>query len=309
VTVEGNSGTAMTLPEVGATGNYTGVLNLDVTKEYRLRIRKDGKEYLSDYVPVTQSPDIDSVNWKWENDGVMIYANTHDVTNKSKYYKWEYDETWEIISPFYTILKVIGLDSIVHRDFPAEDVSHCWKYGSSTSIMLGSSAQLTSDIISDVPVYYLPKNTEKIGVRYSILVKQMVLTKEGYEYFLQMKKNTEQLGSIFDPLPSELRGNIHCLTDDKEPVIGYVTAGSVKEKRIFIVSNQVPQWHYSYSGACTSLLVPNKRDSIRKYLGAYAPYDEDRPNPLGIPLGYYFVQPPCADCTLRGGSNVKPSYW
>jgi hypothetical protein len=309
VTVESNGGGVMSLTENPSTGNYIGTLSLDATKEYRLHIKtKEGKEYLSDFVPVKSSPAIDSINWKWENNGVMFYSNTHDATNRSKYYKWDYDETWEIISPYYSGFKMVG-NVITPRTFPSEDVSHCWKFGTSNSIMIGSTAQLTSDVIAQVPLYYLSPNSEKIGVRYSVLVKQVVLTKEAYDFFYQMKKNTEQLGSIFDPLPSELRGNIHCVTAPDELVIGYVTASSQTEKRIFISSNQVSQWVYSYSG-CNSLYVVNKPDSIKKYLtNGFTPYDQDLPDPFGLPIAYYFSLPPCSDCTLRGGTNIKPSYW
>jgi hypothetical protein len=92
-------------------------------------------------------------------------------------------------------------------------------------------------------------------------------------------------------------------------VIGYVTASSQAEKRIFISSNQVAQWSYSYGG-CTSLYIKNKPDSLKKYLNAgYTPYDQDLPDPTGLPAAYYFSQPACSDCLLRGGTNVKPSYW
>lgn len=307
VTVESNVGTAISLTE-GASGGYSGNLTLDVSKTYRLRIvTKEAKEYLSDFVPVKNTPDIDSVTWKWENDGVMFYVNTHDAQNSSKYYRWDYEETWEIVSPYYSVFKVEN-GAIVPRNFPAEDVSHCWKYGYSNTIMIGSTAQLTSDVLANQSLYYLPKNSEKIGVRYSVLVKQVTLTKEAYDFYYQMKKNTEQLGSIFDALPSELRGNIHCTTVPDELVIGFVAAGDQKEKRIFIASNQVPQWQYSYSG-CISILVPNKPDSLKKYMQAYTPYDQDLPSPFGPPSGYYFSTAACSDCTQRGGSNIKPSYW
>lgn len=309
LTVESNAGTAMSLTENGNTGIYTATLGLDVTKEYRLRIKtQEGKEYLSDYIPVTKSPPIDALLWKYENNGVMIYANTHDATSNSRYYKWEFDETWEIISPFYSTVKLDHDTAVVARDMNTEDVSHCWKYGISNTIMIASSAQLTSDVINEAPLYFLPKNTEKIGVRYSTLVKQMVLTKDAYEYFSQMKQSTEQLGSIFDPLPSELRGNIHCLSDPKEPVIGYVAAGSQTEKRIFISHNQVPEWLFNYAG-CETIYVKNQKDSIKKYFPHYWPYEEDRPVPIAPAVGFYAALPACSDCTLRGGTNIKPSYW
>ena len=75
-----------------------------------------------------------------------------------------------------------------------------------------------------------------------------------------MKKNTEDIGSFFGPLPSELKGNIHCLTNPEEPVIGFVTSSAATQKRIFIDASQVSNWLHYYS--CEELFVPNHPDSI-----------------------------------------------
>jgi hypothetical protein len=308
VKVEGDDGSSFTLTESGNTGVYSNPqLTLLPIKNYRLRIKtSDSREYLSDYVPVKASPAIDSINWKWENNGVMVYANTHDASNNSRYYKWEFDETWEIQSTYFSFYKVVG-DTIIERNLINDDVSRCWKYDRSKSIILGSTAQLQSDVIFETPVNFIQKSTEKLGVRYSILLKQQVLTKQAYEFFQLMKKNTELQGSIFDPLPSELRGNIKCLTNPEEQVVGYVTASTQQEKRIFISSVQLPLSQFTVQG-CYYFLVSNKKDSLKKYIPAFLPWGADM-LPSGTITGYYVAPPVCVDCTLRGGANVKPSYW
>ncbi len=311
VSVEGDNGTSYALSELGTSGVYQhNQLNLSFSQQYRLRIKTpDNKEYLSDYVPVLQSPVIDSVSWKWENNGVMFYVSTHDATNNSRYYKWEYDETWQINSIYFSFVKMINSIDIVPRDLTTEDVSRCWKYGKSNSILIGTTSQLQSDVAHEIPLFYLPANIEKIGVRYSPLVKQTVIPKQAYEYFNLMKKNTEQLGSIFDPLPSELRGNIKCISNPSEQVIGYITAGTQTEKRIFINSTQLPNSYFP-GPSCFSVLIANHPDSIRKYTGSfgYLPYMEELDIFNNI-VGYHAANPVCSDCTRRGGSNVKPLYW
>jgi hypothetical protein len=298
VTVEGNNGTSFALTE---TATNSGVyrhpqLTLLTDKLYRLKIRTTGaKEYLSDYVPVKISTPIDSITWNWENNGVMFFANTHDASNNSRYYRWDYEETWEIISNYYATIKLVG-NTIVQRNMPAEDVSHCWKFDFSRTIMLGSTAQLQSDVAFRIPLFYVPGNSERFGVRYSVLVKQSVITPQAHEYF-----------TLFDPLPSELKGNIKCVTDPGETVIGYVTASSQQEKRIFISAPQLPGANYNFPD-CYWKLVPAKIDSVLKYRPTLLPYAEDL-SPTNVVIGYFLAPPMCADCTERGGKNVKPSYW
>jgi hypothetical protein len=101
VTVEGENNTIFSF--TGNTrGEYTNnQLNLNNNVKYRLRIRTSGgKEYLSDYVPVQISPAIDSVHWKRTDEGIQMLVSTHDPQNKTWYYRWQYDETWEIHSDF-----------------------------------------------------------------------------------------------------------------------------------------------------------------------------------------------------------------
>lgn len=310
VTVEGDNGTTFALTETAInSGVYRHPqLTLSNSAQYRLKIRTTGgKEYLSDYVPVNLSQPIDSLNWKWENNSVLFQVSTHDATNNSRYYKWDYEETWEIVTNYYATVKTIANNVIVPRNFPAEDVSHCWKYDFSKTIMIGSSTQLQSDVIYRAPLFAVPAHNERIGVRYSVLVKQAVLTKQAYEYFSLMKKNTEQLGSIFDPLPSELKGNIKCVSDASEQVIGFVTASSQQEKRIFVSSTELPNSHFIFPD-CYWKLVPNNMDSVNKYRPTLTPYTEDT-DPLGNIIGYFLAPPMCSDCTARGGINIKPSYW
>jgi hypothetical protein len=98
---------------------------------------------------------------------------------------------------------------------------------------------------------------------YSINVKQYTWTKEGYEFLEKMKKNTEVTGSVFDPQPSELKGNIRNVSDPTEPVIGFFNICNIEQKRFWIKNSDVPGW--GYYPDCPTLDVPNISDSIYAY--------------------------------------------
>jgi hypothetical protein len=99
-------------------------------------------------------------------------------------------------------------------------------------------------MISHQPVATIPQNDEKISKRYSILVRQYALTKEAYQFHQILQRNTQQTGSLFDPQPSQLSTNLHCLTNPDQPVIGFISASSVEEKIIFIKHQEVNDWNY-----------------------------------------------------------------
>ena len=90
----------------------------------------------------------------------------------------------------------------------------CWNTLEFSTIILGSTEKLTSDVVY-LPVQYIEPHSEKLSVLYSINLRQYAISHDQYLFLQKMKKNTEQLGTIFDPQPSEISGNIHCLTDYK----------------------------------------------------------------------------------------------
>ena len=140
---------------------------------------------------------------------------------------------------------------------------------------------------------------------FGIQVSQYALTVAGYNFLTQMQTNTELLGSIFDVQPTELVGNIHCLNNPAEQVIGYISAGTVQQQRIFIAENQLPYWEYYISCENPNYVVANVPDSLEFYFknGGYTPISQ-------TPAGQWISnQSNCIDCTTLGGSNQKPSFW
>jgi hypothetical protein len=301
--VESESGSLTSLEEYGDPGTYHSWLTLNPTEKYRLRIATANQNrYESDFVPVLKNPAIDSVNWKRDDKGVQVFVNTHNPENDTRYYRWEYDETWEINSAYFATWKLV--DGTPQRMYPPEQVYYCWLHFKSSNILLGSTAQLASDVIFEKPLVFIPKATNRLSVRYSVLVRQYPLDKQGYSFYQLLKKNTESLGSIFDAQPSELTGNIHGITKPEEPVIGYITAGLVQDKRIFISSREVPDWGFKMG--CDTVQVPNDPDIYRGYFnGDYLPYSANEP----FVTMFYAAPNVCVDCRSRGGVTERPDFW
>jgi hypothetical protein len=297
----------------GDEGDYFTTLTLDNAKQYKLHIKTaDGGEYLSDPVSLRKSPPIDSVYWQKNPGEVNIYLTTHDPQNNTKYYRWEYEETWQYHmydTSFFEFKP--NLLKVVPRDTPLVNV--CWRTTPSTNILLGSTIKYTEDLISGFPLVKITENSVdawKLADLYSILVKQYAFTKEAFAYWQNMKKNTEQMGTIFDPQPSELKGNIHCVSNPTEIVVGYISGGTSESKRIFI---KVPRWTYevpcsdSTQRRLQKLEMFLPADTIGPFIEPYVPMREVKVG--NIVIGYQSADYICADCRAYKGINRKPSYW
>ncbi len=200
--VEGNNGTTYALNETTPGKYVSGSLNLNNNKKYRLRIKTpDNEEFLSDFVGVVNSPAIDTVSYSFQSNGIQMNLGTHDPQNSTHYYRWEYQETWVIHSTYYSFYKSNG-DSVINRNFINDEVYQCWRSDTSSAIVLGSSAALSKDVISDLPFTFIPSTSEKLdggnsiilsqhapaANAYSILVKQYALTSDAYAFWTNLKR-------------------------------------------------------------------------------------------------------------------------
>jgi len=315
VNVEGEDGSNFTL--AGNTNGEYSIAQLSLVNnvKYRLRIRtKDGKEYASDFVPIKLTPPIDSITWQRESEGIRLYVNTHDPQNATKYYQWEFEETWEFRSAYYSSLKYVrdNTNKIIALVFRYPDrnvdttITKCWKTLNSTSIIIGSSENLATDIIY-LPFHFIEQGSEKLSVLYSINLKQYAVSHEKYLFLQKMKKNTEQTGSLFDAQPSQLSGNIHCLTAPNESVIGYIEISQEKTQRIFISHTQVSDWRFDQG--CAQYEIDNHLDSIAKYGAELTPtYPTVLDAAGGVVKFNGASDVKCVDCRI-GRTNQKPPFW
>jgi len=309
VTVESDQNATYSLTEITG-GKYISTgLNLDNARQYRLRIKTlDNRQYVSDFVAVKITPQIDSIGFNIDNvrGGVQVYVNAHDVGGKTRYYRWDYTETWAFHSRYTSGFVTNG--TAIGTRTPSQLVYNCFASAPSTNILIASSAALQQDIIYQTPLSLIPSTSEKIETRYSILLHQYALTGDAYNFWSNIKKNTEELGSIFDAQPSTAIGNIHNTNNPSEVVIGYISASTVQTKRIFISNSQLPQtWVTIYPYQCNidsifsqriPELIPLKNTEIPLYMFI---------TPTNL-TGFSASSSNCVDCTIRGFTK-PPSFW
>ena len=315
VTIRDDVGTSYPLTEQ-APGTYaSAALTLDASRRYQLRLRTAvGREYASDLVAGKLTPPIDQLSWALERNGVQLYVDAHDATNNTRYYRWTYQETWRFSTPYSSEFEYVN-GAIIRRAANV-NIQDCWRTEASTAIVLGSTARLSQDIVSKYPLLLQPGNDARFRIKYSVLVQQYAQSAEEYAYWEKLKKNTESLGTLFDPLPTQLTGNVHGLTDASELVVGYVGASSLSEKRFFIDHTEFPagtNFLTGYEKQCETpdtVYLPSVNTPRSLAIGftqEYLPLHESLTS-RGILEGYTRSLGLCADCRLRG-TNVKPSFW
>ncbi|MFO7933700.1 MAG: DUF4249 domain-containing protein [Bacteroidales bacterium] len=264
----------------------------------------DRKRYESEWVKLRNVPEIEDLSWEFREKavtdpseslyGVQIMVSTRDPRNETRYYRWEWTETWEFITP------------IVSSIYPGEQ--RCWKNTGSSTINIGTTEHLTKDVLQDHPLCFISTETNKLKIRYSILVSQYSLSRSEYAYWKNLREITQNTGSLFDPTPAAVEGNIHSQDDPSLPAVGIFQASAVSRKRIFIDRSDLPGFLNIPSGfeGCDFFTTADSAEIAYYFDHGYAYVDEYVD---GNTLYFIFSNSPvCFRCTLAG-TNVKPDFW
>ncbi|WP_194776621.1 DUF4249 domain-containing protein [Pararhodonellum marinum] len=311
VSVESISGQNWSLVQ-SSPGSYSGELNLPENQDYRLRISMpfEGQVYLSEWLEPIITPEIEQVGFTQQEDWVEIFASTQG-SEENQYFIWDYEETWRfrpaIISGFIYDPEVGNV--VMRNQDQRTDV--CWLSSKSTGILIESSSRFSNDFIPRKEITRIPAQSERLGQRYSILVKQRAISREMFDFWEIMRKNSDDLGGIFSPLPSLVRSNVFNENDPNESVIGYVSAGKSSQKRFYISFEEIAPWRVvepAYAGC----RIYNDTVSISEVQGEFGSGSTvpviGISNDMGFMVGYRGAPRACTDCTLRG-TKERPEFW
>ncbi|MEL6122687.1 MAG: DUF4249 domain-containing protein, partial [Bacteroidota bacterium] len=137
----------------------------------------------------------------------------------------------------------------------------------------------TSDIsgteLRDQPIFTTALN-RRFNVIYCAHIRQLRISEDEFEYWTQVDELINIDGTLFDPPPASIQGNLQNESNPTKPVFGYFSVVSQSSTRMFI---DVTTEGFFAESNCTTLSF--------------------RVNP-----------PECSDCELINRSTLeKPAYW
>ena len=303
VLVETESHAFINLSEV-APGEYSASGTFDHNIKYRLNVSIRGEKYISDFIQLQKVSPIDSLTWSADINKLQIHVNSHDYTEGAKYYKYNFEETHEYRSPFFSSYKFINGVPIYR--IQEEEIHRCWTTTPSTTILVATTENLQQNQISEFEIITIEKGDPRLFYQYSALVKQSAISEDAYHYWKHLRNLTESLGGLFDPIPFQVKGNIYSLDDPDKVVIGYFSGGEVSENRIVLKIGEYPyDFQPSGRGNCEEYFIPI--EDLGTLINSNIILT--RAEYVGITvIGYWYSSVPCVDCTTDGGTKVKPGF-
>jgi hypothetical protein len=224
-------------------------------------------------------------------------VNNHNVVNDTSYYIWKLSQTYKYRSSFDIDYTWEG----EYIPYPNPDsLRTCFKTSIVKELLFASTQYLDPTAINQFPLHFVPTSTKELSIRYSCLVRQLRISENAFSFYQAIdEQNFEQGNDLWSKQPVQIRGNIHNVNNDDEPVLGYFLVAGSSEERIFVDRPGIP----FYYTECTPDF------DLR-----WVPYSTPNEWPIYIEdimfSGWCLGDSrSCFDCRLDGGLLTPPDFW
>ena len=219
-----------TIPGNYATGSdFSG----QTGNSYFLRIKIDGKSYEStketilpaspietvthDYITKPFINEFDNVEDNW---GIEFYA-TFESSPEVSYYKWDWVADYVIVQELF------------HAEQDPTMPDTCYVNQKTSGYVNLLQGNQNAAFSTEHPVSFVPADF-KFNIKYGMNIVQYALSDQAAEFWEQVEKQINISGSIFDPTPARIVGNIKNTQDEDEEVLGYFGAYGQSDRRVFL---------------------------------------------------------------------------
>jgi len=219
-----------------STGNFTFSNTPIPGKTYYLRIIWGNDTYESEKVVMPPLPTIDTLYTKhvisqsYRNEiygpPILVKTPGREVcidatfTPELEYYRFNWRAVLQWVSkPYY------GWTS---------------KYDNGIFNIVGSKDFNLSAKITQHPVLFLQYDTQdfldpsQTPLGWIVIVDQYGIQKESYDFYETLNKQISAEGNLFDPVLTQVNGNIHCTNDTSKVVAGFFDLNSYRQYRYFL---------------------------------------------------------------------------
>ena len=173
----------------------------------------DGKQYESIPELLSSVPEIDSIYYEFKEkqtvDGtrdnrINVYIDASVPENEGNYFLWRCTSE------------------------------------NNTDIIIADYRYVNGNKIEKKQVLSIPANNKDYFDGLYVTIAQFSLTKKAYDYYYSINQQRKMAGTIFEPPPAIIKGNIQNIHNPKDSVFGYFGASSITRAGIFIPKSAIP---------------------------------------------------------------------
>ncbi|MBN7810161.1 DUF4249 domain-containing protein [Algoriphagus sp. H41] len=247
-------GTVLLTESQTAKGSYftDAAFRAEVGRTYTLLIQtSDGKLYSSAPEKVAAVPELKNLGFRTvviEQDGgenpksgIQLIAEVDDPIEENNFYYWR---TGPAVYILETRPDLYTPPISPTNPNPIPQPKPCCVYCFRTEISDNRSIFVETDdsfngLTTYLPAAFVADDGMRFVNKFRIDVRQLGISQDAYRFLRLVQQQTETSGSIFDPPPATIRGNMFSLDDPKEVVLGYFIAAGESTQRIYVNKSEL----------------------------------------------------------------------
>ena len=291
--------------------------DIDTDAKYKIVITHNGNTYESDFLVSEPAPEIDDFYYSQDQQsGCLIFYVDARGNDNMHNFMWTFEEDYEVHASVNMLYTMHDNGYIIKYDpsaFPELDKEkgynpylYCWTHANSSSINIYSTSNLTENVVKMHEIYRLNASYSRFDHLYCMTLYQSAISDEAYNYYATMKRLTELTGSLFSPMPSDVKGNITCTKGGQKDTRGYITASHVTYKRLFVSGDEITlKRTYKYDYMPGNNFKLEQPEDPRFALG-YVLWSKHPTNYTQEDLRLYY--PEACNCQ-KVSTKIKPEWW
>ncbi len=266
VWVSDDTGFQESLLEVAPGIYQTQTMQGAVGKSYSLRIlTKKNVEYVSDASLLTPAGTIDRIYVEYDPQGILLKGTTWSEsfsvnvdsrapTEGSNLLRWRWTGTYKS-KTFPELRKMYLKNGPVPDPEPCSGYVRngagiskvhdctcciCWATENSAAAHVSDNRFTADRQYPGVVLAKLPITGYRFYEKYYIEVQQLSVSEAEYEFWKLAEAQQRSAGSLFQPNSVRVRGNVKCVSDPTQQVLGVFGVSGVTTQSLFIDRSDVP---------------------------------------------------------------------
>lgn len=227
---------------------------------------REGLEYTSFPSKALRPPSLDSLTYQTviipskdklnPRSGIELIAYFRDPSAEKNYYFWNIKNAVSTIESYPEFYKP-------PRSLPTDPYQPkaCCKYCDVPGFSVSRGLYLEEDVNFDglstsKAAGYIEDDGFRLAYRYRFDFEQMAISEETFRFLRLVNQQLTLNGSVFDPPPANIRGNIVSLSNPDETVLGHFFAGGVSRKKVSLRGAELNllQFQQPFNDDCRELL-------------------------------------------------------
>ncbi|MER2996669.1 DUF4249 domain-containing protein [Pontibacter populi] len=230
---------------------------------YWLNVSVGNKLYQSESIKMPEPLPIDSVHFEVDEQsyafegvrekqlymGYNVLVNYKDPAEYKNFLRWSFSTQYEVnTQPYDFISPWSGLPA------PKDCCIQCFLHEKLELLKVADDRLVNGRDVKNQAVLFMPFE-KYLGVKNKLTIYQHSITNEAYEFYRILEQQKNSTGTVFDPPPAEVKGNIKNTADEKEQVLGYFDVSGVSVKQVTILRSDItyPAPPYKYPDDCLTL--------------------------------------------------------